>query len=314
MTLIATLIGLSFTLFCGVAIVINCIVLHAMFKARYPCINPLYILTAFTIGTCTLRMTVIGFYYAPQIIFERTLLGENDTDQVPFLITSFIVVMWAEAAFTQVLIALNRVFTMRDMPQKRWFSKRNCLIYIVIIIPQTAVVLWISYSLLPCCKYYFFRHLYSVWPLIIDGQANMIMDYVFRPLNILCYSLPVVCYVMIFAQVYTATREQQSGSSAERRREVARTLHFAYAFIFYLGLYISLELQPYIPKSMPVLNVFEIYLAICDCVSMAVIQATMNKNIRRNIKWKPSQWVNRVKPSQSSQIGVTWIEPTSLKY
>ncbi|KAI1711740.1 Serpentine Receptor, class X [Ditylenchus destructor] len=351
--MIQSIVGLSFTVFCIISIFINCTVLYALYKSRLPCINPLYILTAFTIGTCTIRMLITGFTWGPAVFLDRNIIGDNDVGWFSYLTTYVIVVLWAEGAVTQVFIALNRLFTMRDMACRRFFSRKACIIYVIAVVPSIGAFQHVVTTMMPCCKYYFIPHLYSPFPALRKGdEPNIVFDYIYRPMNFACYSIPVVCYLMIFAQVY-ASNKNRAAWGMERRKETRRTLHFAYTFMFYLDppkhptwkkfpslgdtfskrdqarqhkhqkpgnlpisecfiasadifaqvyasnknraawgmerrkettLYITLEIQQYIPPTMPILNALMIYFAICDCTSMALIQGLMNSNIRQSIR------------------------------
>ncbi|KAI1711741.1 serpentine type 7TM GPCR chemoreceptor srx domain-containing protein [Ditylenchus destructor] len=282
--MIQSIVGLSFTVFCVIGIFINCTVLYALYKSRLPCINPLYILTAFTIGTCTIRMSIMGFTWGPAVFLDRNIIGDNDVGWFSYLTTYVIVVLWAEGAVTQVFIALNRLFTMRDMACSRFFSRKACIIYVIAVVPSIGTFQHVVTTMMPCCKYYFIPHLYSPFPALRKSdEPNIVFDYIYRPMNLACYSIPVVCYLMIFAQVY-ASNKNRAAWGMERRKETRRTLHFAYTFMFYLALYITLEIQQYIPPTMPILNALMIYFAICDCTSMALIQGLMNSNIRQSIR------------------------------
>ncbi|KAI1714902.1 hypothetical protein DdX_08173 [Ditylenchus destructor] len=85
----------------------------------------------------------------------------------------------------------------------------------------------------------------------------------------------------ISKQVYSASKYMAGDS--ERRNEAIRTLPFGLCFIFYLGIYIAFELQVYVPRTMPELNSLLLYMGMCDNSAMSLLQATMNRRVRKTI-------------------------------
>lgn len=111
---------------------------------------------------------------------------------------------------------------------------------------------------------------------------NYVFDVIIRPFAFICAIVPILCYVAIFGMYYRANKSTvilDNELAAKRKREVWRSLQFAFVFVFYVLLWISFELQPVLPREHPSVFSFEIFVAICDCITTALIQAVMNQRV-----------------------------------
>jgi len=111
---------------------------------------------------------------------------------------------------------------------------------------------------------------------------NYVFDVIIRPFAFLCAIVPILCYIAIFGMYYHANKSTgilDPELAAKRRREVWRSLQFAFVFVFYVLLWISFELQPILPRKYPSIFSFEIFVAIADCITTALIQAVMNQRV-----------------------------------
>jgi len=117
-------------------------------------------------------------------------------------------------------------------------------------------------------------------------DINYVFDYLIRPFAFGCAVLPILCYIGIFLMSWRARSRMgilDPALAAKRKREVWRSLQFAFVFVFYVLLWLAFEAHPYLPHNHPSIFSFEIYVAICDCITTGLIQGVMNQRIRNTL-------------------------------
>jgi hypothetical protein len=115
--------------------------------------------------------------------------------------------------------------------------------------------------------------------------VNVFFDYIDRPFIFVCVIISVPCYCAIFFILRRAASHITDPTMlARRRKEANNCLQFAYAYIFYVLLWLTFEALPYLPQDKPYWFTIEIYSAFVECTTTAIIQAIMNSKVRAELK------------------------------
>ncbi len=158
------LIGATYTLFSCIGLVINIVVMVAIYRAGLLSrgANTVFILAIVAMSDGVFRLAMFGFYCGPSILLQRNL-GDGHSRFGPMAFYSTILMFgsWSMGSVTELVISVNRFLTIKrvvidsdysDEGIGGLFTRRNMLIYASLIYPLMTLFFYLSQTLTTCCK------------------------------------------------------------------------------------------------------------------------------------------------------------------
>ncbi|KAH7722705.1 Protein SRX-2 [Aphelenchoides avenae] len=184
----------------------------------------------------------------------------------------------------QIVMAFNRLAVV-VVPSWSIVSKRRHVVAVTVaVFPVCIALALLADVFLPCCTLYYYYGRYGL-KYIGEGR-NYANEFISLPINVVCSTASIVCYVIIFAYVWkTKSRVTDSindkSRSAIRKREVRYALQFALLTLFLLFEWVSVRIFPKIvPPEVPQLYVVTTFLLLAHCLSNSLVLVTMNQEFK----------------------------------